>query len=270
MRVIEEFTVARSNNRPSEDALVATPDFVAVIDGAGDPQRRSWRGRSLGCLAAETLSATVRELTPDTSASAIVAALAQSLDSQRKILADAGLDAPGPAANMVLYSRSLRQIVRVGDCAFRIDDQVFQSQPKAFEQVLIDVRRLVLHAGLGVGTSEETLDDDVAQVFRTLYRYQEPCQNTPVRHPFSFAVLDGSPVPAWGVEIVDVPPGVHEIVLATDGYPELDSTLAQSEEALARLIKGDPLLLGAHAQAKSLGADDSSYDDRTYVRIAVE
>ncbi|MEU4897041.1 hypothetical protein AB0B12_31190 [Streptomyces sp. NPDC044780] len=246
-----------------------TPHFVAVIDGAGDPRGRTWQGRSLGRDAAETLGAAVRRLSPDATPTELVAALTKALSERRDEMARDGLTPPWPAANLVVYSNARRQIIRVGDCAFRVDDQVSNPPPKAFEQTLIDVRRLILHAGLSADLDQHELDGDVRDILQTLYRYQEMCQNTPTPHPYSFPVLDGNPVPLSGIEVVDVPPGRHEIVLASDGYPEVRSSLAESEDALAQVLKTDPLLIGDHAQTKSLRPDDLSYDDRTYVRIAV-
>lgn len=269
MRVLEELSVARSETAANEDALVVTADYAAVIDGAGDPQGRTWRGLSFGQHASETLGTALRRLPPDIEPADLVAVLTNALVGLRDKMSREGLEPPWPAANLVLYSNAHRQILRVGDCAFRVDGQVSNPPPKAFEQTLINVRRLVLHAGLAAGLDHKELIEDVQHVFRTLYRYQELCQNTPKAHPYSFAVLDGSPVPPWALEVVDVPPDAREIVLASDGYPELHRSLAESEEALSRLLVTDPLLLNDHPQTKSPGPKDRSYDDRTYVRLVL-
>lgn len=270
MRVLEQFTLARADGILNEDSLVTTEDCVAVIDGAGDAEGRTWHDRSFGRHAADALGEVVRRLEPSITPADLVSSFSMALANQQDEMARDGYTAPWPAANMVLYLNAKRQIVRVGDCTFRIDDHAYNPPPKAFEQVVIDTRRLIMHAGLGAGLDPSEVTDDIRRVFKRLYRYQTLCQNTSTRHPYSFAVLDGSRVPDWGIEVFGVSSEAHEIVLASDGYPEIYSTLNETESALARILKTDPHLIGEFSQTKALRPGDRSFDDRTYVRFTVD
>ena len=66
-----------------------------------------------------------------------------------------------------------------------------------------------------------------------------------------FGAFDGAPVPDRYIEVTPIDAGV-EIVLATDGYPELLPTLAATEAALAEDIASDPLRIGAHKSTKAV------------------
>jgi hypothetical protein len=63
-------------------------------------------------------------------------------------------------------------------------------------------------------------------------------------------------------------PGVHEIVIASDGYPELLMTLAASEESLRVDLLADPLRIGIHRGTKGVGLGEVSFDDRVFVRLS--
>ncbi len=58
-----------------------------------------------------------------------------------------------------------------------------------------------------------------------------------------------------------------EIVLASDGYPKLKSTLKESEEELAKIIEIDPLCYKTYFSTKGLKKGNFSFDDRTYIRF---
>lgn len=64
---------------------------------------------------------------------------------------------------------------------------------------------------------------------------------------------------------------VHEgdgIVLASDGYPELQETYQESERILQRTLIHDPLIINRlYRSTKGLTPGNLSYDDRTYIRF---
>lgn len=62
-------------------------------------------------------------------------------------------------------------------------------------------------------------------------------------------------------------PSSFEVVLASDGYPFLKSTLAESEEELAEQIAHDPQNINTFIASKGLLEGNRSFDDRTYVRF---
>ena len=71
------------------------------------------------------------------------------------------------------------------------------------------------------------------------------------------------------VSVTDVPPG-SEVVLASDGYPELFGTLAESEARLNELIRLDPLCYKIYKSTKGLMDKCTHFDDRSYIRFRLE
>ena len=65
--------------------------------------------------------------------------------------------------------------------------------------------------------------------------------------------------------------GIGEAIcrhLASDGYPVLKGTLAESERELERIINNDPLCIDLYKATKGVMQGYKSFDDRTYIRIA--
>lgn len=267
MRVIDRFTASRSPGLESEDMIQLTQNYAAVVDGAGDPGKRLWRDHSLGWHAASVLCDEIANLEPALAPGQIIGKLTARLRSLRGELTAAGYGSPSPAANIVLLSRARREIVRVGDCSFAIDGQAYNSPPKAFEQLLIDVRRLILVAGLNAEHPISQLNHDIEQANRTLYKYQELCQNS--SHRFSFGVIDGNYVRPEDIEVTPLGLGDHEIVLTSDGYPIVLPTLKDTELALAEILKRDPLLIDEYPQIRARN-EGGSFDDRSFIRLAVQ
>ena len=82
----------------------------------------------------------------------------------------------------------------------------------------------------------------------------------------TYAVIDGTPIYINGVKVISVPEDA-EVVLATDGYPFLCDTLAESEERLRQLLVDDPLLISRYKATKAYMEGNRSFDDRTYIRF---
>ncbi len=79
-------------------------------------------------------------------------------------------------------------------------------------------------------------------------------------------MLNGFPIRSDRVIVHTVPPH-SRLVLASDGYPVLKETLAESEAALKELIQKDPLCFRENKGTKGLVKGNGSFDDRTYIRF---
>jgi hypothetical protein len=87
--------------------------------------------------------------------------------------------------------------------------------------------------------------------------------------PFSYAVLDGSPVPMELVRVFDRPrASLRSIELSTDGYfaPGATADLAAWEAAFAEVERVDPEKVGPYASVKGSTAEAWT-DDRTVVIV---
>ncbi|PJM79522.1 hypothetical protein CUU80_03400 [Bifidobacterium scaligerum] len=83
---------------------------------------------------------------------------------------------------------------------------------------------------------------------------------------YGYFVFDGFTDPTYPIRTVPVHPG-DEVVLASDGYPLLRPTLAESERELDRLRHDDPQLIRDYRTTKGFVPGQESFDDRTYMRF---
>ena len=84
-----------------------------------------------------------------------------------------------------------------------------------------------------------------------------------------YSVVDGFHIPRQHVRIITLDFRPWNIVMATDGYPFLCPTLAESESHLSRQRAEDPLNIGTFQATKAFHPDNESFDDRTYIRFRV-
>ncbi|WP_033495630.1 hypothetical protein [Bifidobacterium biavatii] len=86
------------------------------------------------------------------------------------------------------------------------------------------------------------------------------------RGEYGYFVFDGFTDPTYLIRMVPVNPG-DEVVLASDGYPLLRPTMAESERELNRLRRDDPRLIRDYRTTKGFVPGQESFDDRTYLRF---
>ncbi|GAB3934819.1 hypothetical protein GCM10027614_08510 [Micromonospora vulcania] len=158
-----------------------------------------------------------------------------------------------PSAAVTVYSRARREIWQVGDAGFAyrgLPASVGQPR-KLVDQVAASFRAAVLAAGAAAGTIsiDRVVEVDPGQLAaRALTGRQGALRNS--IGPYGFAAIDGRPVPPSLVVVHPVPADVDELVIASDGYPVIGETLAESESKLALLLEKDPWCLAELAGTK--------------------
>ena len=168
-------------------------------------------------------------------------------------------------ASAVVYSRLRREIWLVGDCQCLAGDQYYDN-PKPYEQQLAQMRADRVRQLLSEGTSQESLleaNDPARQIMIPTMLETMKQQN------LTYAVIDGFPIPESRVPVITLDFRPWEIVLASDGYPFLCPTLAESEARLAQQRETDPLNIGTFQATKAFVRGNNSFDDRTYIRFQV-
>ena len=164
----------------------------------------------------------------------------------------------------VIYSRLNREIWMVGDCQCMINGELFEN-PKPAEAELAAMRAEEVKRLLATGiTQDELLRNDIARpviIPRMIETMRE--QN------ISYSVIDGFHIARQHVRIIPLDFRPWEIVLASDGYPILRPTLAESEEVLQQLRQEDPLNIGRFKATKAFHPDFNSFDDRSFIRLRV-
>lgn len=271
LEVVEQQVVGKDPERNTcEDVIVTTADFTAVIDGATDKAGIDFDGRTGGLLAAEAVRDALLELDREAELPDLVRLATSRLVGD---LGSSGVEVDilvddGPSASFVVYSSERREVWRVGDCSWLSEAGTFPGG-KAIDSICANARSALLHALLEDGVSEAELlaRDPGREMVMPLLRNQHVFRNlADSSSDLVFGAIDGREVPERFLEVWPIG-DARELVLASDGYPELKPTLTLSEEALADDLAKDPLRIGTHASTKGVVPGQRSFDDRAYLRI---
>lgn len=271
--IVERFVCGKKNDETlCEDMTAATENFAVVVDGSTSKGTMRNLDKTTGRTAAELLTQYIEDG---------LGADADILDfacGATKILHDAYVKAGvldmvaehaenRMTASVVVFSRTRREIWMIGDCQCMADG-VLHTNGKKIDDVLAYMRASVIALAMKRGASvSDILKHDVGrEAIMPLLREQCNFQNDARFEEFAYGVVDGFEIPRRFLKVVDVS-DAHSIVLASDGYPKLMPTLADSENELNRLIVEDPLMVGKFKATKGLLSGQCSFDDRSYMRI---
>ena len=276
MIIIEQNLVPKNPTKKSEDGLVVNDDFIAVIDGStSKTTHRYCPWMSNGRYAMQIISRYIRRMPADTSCHQFCIGVTKAIQKRyvpfwkkakkQQILTRIwSFPEERMTASAVVFSRQRREIWMIGDCQCLIGGELCEN-PKPYEQVLAEMRAAKVRELLAEGrTPEEILANDEARA-SVIPRMLQEMKNQNV----TYSVIDGFPIPERLVPVITLDFRPWEIVLASDGYPFLCPTLAESESRLARQKADDPLNIGEFKATKGFTAGNNSFDDRTYVKFIV-
>lgn len=266
MRIVEQFTQGKFDDpNRNEDRIIVTENFIAVLDGATAKKCGLLDGKTSGRFAVDTAEKVFKEFSADVSAEEAVDALSRELDHRIAQFGDFSQDIERPAYGFAAYSRHRRQIWRVNDVHVRMDD-INHLGSKVVDDITYAARALMTDMALRGGmTVDDIRQKDVGREFiQPALDLQHLLANRPGE--YCFGVIDGRRVPRDFIEVLDAST-VTEITLASDGYPDLLPTLAQTEKYLFDYMIEDPLLYKKHKSAKGVSTGQVSYDDRAYIRF---
>ena len=186
----------------------------------------------------------------------------------------------------IVFSRLQREIWMIGDCQGLVNGELIDN-PKPAEAELAAMRAAEVKRLLAEGHSVEDLcRNDIARPVIIPRMLETMRQQNATPHsdqgsenatPHSdqgsenagYSVIDGFPIDRRHVRIIPLDFRPWEIVLASDGYPVLCKTLAESEAALQQQRATDPLNIGEFQATKAFHPDFNSFDDRAYIRFQV-
>ena len=275
MKVIESKIEGKKSPESCEDGLVVTADFIAVIDGSTSktPHHLSpdmKNGRYAMVLISEYIQ---HELKPESTVEDFCEGVTsyiynkvyrqQGIEEQMQAHPEERLTASG-----ILYSKAKNEVWMVGDCQAIIDGKLYENN-KPFEDIVARRRVELIRQGFTPQEARKTIEPLLIQAMLE-------GQNK------TYTEIDGFPIYRKGVKVVSLnapqknvetdvadslPHPAKEIVLATDGYPFLKPTLAESEEALVHLLAHDPQCTHEFIATKGIVEGNKSFDDRTYIRF---
>lgn len=277
MKVIESKIEGKKSPESCEDGLVVTADFIAVIDGSTSktPHHLSpdmKNGRYAMVLISEYIQ---HELKPESTVEDFCEGVTSYI--YNKVYRQQGIEEQMQAhpeerltASAILYSKAKNEVWMVGDCQAIIDGKLYENN-KPFEEIVARRRVELIRQGFTPQEARKTIEPLLIQAMLE-------GQNK------TYTVIDGFSIYQKGVKVVSLnapqknvetdvadslPLPTKEIVLASDGYPFLKPTLAESEEALAHLLAYDPQCTHEFIATKGIVVGNKSFDDRTYIRFQI-
>ena len=288
MKIIESCIIGKKSPEACEDGMVVTDDFIAVIDGSTSKTPKHLNpDMKNGRYAMMLISEYIRE---ELKADASVDDFCQGITTYiyNKVYEKLGVEErlkehpeERLTASAILYSRTRNEVWMVGDCQAIIDGKLYENG-KPYEQEIARKRVELIEQGLSPAEARK-------QIEPLLIKAMLSGQNQ------TYTVIDGFPIYREGVKVVSVSDSSSvqdpvpasdsvpcsdsasasgtisvsssEIVLASDGYPFLEPTLAASEAALAEQIANDPQNIHSFIATKGIVEGNKSFDDRTYIRF---
>ena len=294
MKIIESSIIGKKSQEACEDGMVITDDFIAVIDGSTSKTPKHLNpDMKNGRYAMMLISEYIRE---ELKADASVDDFCQGVTAfiYNKVYEKLGVEErleehpeERLTASAILYSRTRNEVWMVGDCQAIIAGKLYENG-KPYEEKIARKRVELIEQGLSPAEARK-------QIEPLLIKAMLSGQNQ------TYTVIDGFPIYREGVKVVSVsdsssvqdsvspsdscsvqdpvscsgsasasdtiPSSSSEIVLASDGYPFLEPTLAASEAALAEQIANDPQNIHSFIATKGIVEGNKSFDDRTYIRF---
>ena len=263
----------------SEDGIVVTADFIAVIDGStSKSQYRHSLFSSNGRYAMKLVSSYIHHMPKNATCEAFMRGVTSYVRKHyKKSMLPRLAEHPEDrlTCSVIVFSRLCREIWMIGDCQclvsqlnsqFSILNSQFIDNPKPYEAELAAMRAKEVERLIDEGhTVDELCRNDIARPV-IIPHMIETMRNQNI----TYSVVDGFPIDRRHVRTITLDFRPYEIVMASDGYPFLYPSLEESEEALQHQRQNDPLNIGPHFQAtKAFHPDNNSFDDRTYIRFRV-
>lgn len=275
MEIIEQYIQGKKTNQEEcEDGLFVGEHYIAVVDGATSKSDMDWGGSKSGKIAKDLII----EALPGLDAGLDIASALSILDSViarwyvTKNVLDHVRTSPNDRciASAVLFSKARAELWFIGDCQALVDGAHITSA-KLVDDITGNARAMFLESSLRAGQTLADFEkhDTGRDYILPLLQAQSYFQNSNTPSEFNYVVLDGFLTNFSGAKVVTLPADAKEVILASDGYPELFPTLLESEQALQKILAEDPLLFRKYKSAKGLQPGNSSFDDRTYIRIKV-
>ena len=266
MEIIETFRKGKSPEKVCEDLYAITDSFVAVIDGVTSKSDFRSNGKTTGRLAAEIIKSVIQTMPRDITLKGFLAAVNEHFTRMcdeypyLKNNRDKGMQAV-----CAIYSDYYREIWMIGDCQVMVDGREYRNN-KPSDEILSNMRSLVISCMRSDHTEQESMDAARSIVLPWILESTKFANRAD--SPYGFALINGEEIPDSLIRKIALDSLDHEIILASDGYPFLKNTLAESEHCLKQTMLTDPACC-TFLSTKALCKCDDSFDDRTYIRFVI-
>lgn len=269
MQIIENSLQGKQINQAlCEDGLFVNKDFVAIIDGVTSKGQQLWNGLTSGNYAKNLICQELALISPNITAKDLLFRLNNLL--LEAYLRDVEKDAIEEwlRACIIIYSKYYKEVWSYGDCHCMVNEHYY-SNNKKIDVVNSEARSLALNYALLNGfTIPQLQKEDIGrEMILPFLKLQLSFENQNTE--FGYPVLNGHTLNLEYLKTYQVN-YKDTVILASDGYPFLMPTLAESEAKLRWLIKNDPLCFQVYKSTKGLVFGNHSFDDRCYCRFIAE
>ncbi len=253
------------------DAVVDTPDYIAVIDGATPKGEKLWDGLPGDVYIAQRISSTIRRMDADLSAEEAIRLIN---DDIRQAYLENGVayetleNAERLQASVIIYSVKRHEVWNFGDCLLRINHRSYTNYKK-LDTLMSDLRAFFIEAEMIRGTHHYDADGEDTGRACILPFLKEQTVFANTEYSFGYDVIDGGSVNLNHIHVYAVQTG-DKVTMSTDGYPKLFDSLEDTERYLEKCIHDDPECLYELRGTKCIQHGNVSYDDRAYISFRVE
>lgn len=271
MKIIETFTQGKNNIEEfNEDGLYIGEHYLAVIDGVTNKSENEIWFPTPGVFVKNLIKKALSSASPTCTSIEMYRYLNQAILSKYgknfSYFKNHSIDRL--QVNLIVYSRHFSEVWFFGDCHCQINDK-YHGGKKKIDVLLGELRSFVLQKpnpfeGKKSDTSTEV--DYGRDAILPFLKMQSDYANTDSE--YGFLVLDGIGFCPEKIKVVPVESPAN-IILASDGYPVLFGTLAESEDYLENLKREDPQLISQYKSTKGFIEKNSSFDDRSYLKFEI-
>jgi len=278
MKVIEQFLKSKTNiESECEDSIFISKNFAAVIDGVTSKSTRKYMNETSGRVCSQLIKKVLEDLPAKSSANQAVQFLTSAVFAfyKEQGIEELVMNFPNErvSACIAIYSNHKNEIWMVGDCQCFVGNYRY-SNTKRIEISLSRIRSFFIQSELSLGKSLDTMqaNDSGREFIMPILERQSLFQNALEDTDYCYGVIDGFKVPKTQIVVIKVSKFSEQtnIILATDGYPEIFSKLAQSEKYLNKILRDDPLCFKNHLSTKGVIPGNASFDDRAFLNIKLE
>ena len=153
-------------------------------------------------------------------------------------------------ASCIIYSKYQKEIWMIGDCQCMVNG-VYYDNYKPDEEGIAKKRVDLIRQGYSANSARQMI---VPELIKSMTEGQNKY----------YSVIDGFNIFMPGIKKIKAS---GEIIMASDGYPFLKRTLADSEKLLQTHLHNDPQNINEYIATKGLVDGNVSFDDRSYIRF---
>lgn len=265
MKIKEYFTKGKINDLVNEDGIFIGNKIIAVVDGVTSKTNNLYNGYKSGKIAKDIIVKALQDINPEQPFEEVLLYINNKLNNYHKLL---GKDNEYFSAQIIMYNDYYKEIWNFGDCNCMING-VLYNHNKLYDEITANARALYNNLLLKSGyTEKQLIENDLgAKYIEPLLKKQYLYDND-INSCYGYPVLNGKEIHFEHIQKYKVNTN-DEIVLTSDGYPTIKKTLKESEEYLKHILETDPLCIKEFIGVKGLKLENSSYDDRTYIRFIV-